>query len=80
MVQIANAGEIVDIDEVGIEERNIYHMIVIDPNRKPGSKPVQVQHDAERHSCRQWCVILDIVVIRILKKCTRDCIYFEMLG
>jgi hypothetical protein len=42
-----------------VEERNIYHMIVIDPNRKPGSKPAKVNFSIERHSCRE-CSYADI--------------------
>ncbi|KAJ2996554.1 hypothetical protein HDV02_006387 [Globomyces sp. JEL0801] len=52
-------GEIIDIDEATLEERNIYHLIVCEPGRKPGENPLKVQTAGERHGCRQ-CAYEDI--------------------
>jgi hypothetical protein len=50
-----HSGEIVDIDEVPMNERNFYHLIVVDPTRKPGAEPCKIKIGGlERHGCREW--------------------------
>ncbi|KAJ3324756.1 hypothetical protein HDV06_006064 [Boothiomyces sp. JEL0866] len=50
-------GEIVEIDDVPQEQRNIYHMMIIEPVRKKGE--VQVSDRHRTHDCRE-CLYGDI--------------------
>jgi hypothetical protein len=52
-------GEIQDYSLVNITDRNIYHLIVTDPNWKPNETAKPVDTSAERHTCRQ-CAYIDI--------------------
>ncbi|KAJ3259318.1 hypothetical protein HK103_002516 [Boothiomyces macroporosus] len=50
-------GEIVEVDDVPAEKRNIYHLMIIEPVRKKGE--VQVTEKHKTHDCRE-CLYGDI--------------------
>ena len=47
-------GEIVDLHDVLIEDRNIYHLIVTEPNWKHGEALKTKAMDESRHTYREW--------------------------
>ncbi|KAJ3272044.1 hypothetical protein HDV01_005996 [Terramyces sp. JEL0728] len=50
-------GEIVEINEVPIDKRNIYHLMIIEPVRKKGEAPASEKYKI--HDCRE-CLYGDI--------------------
>ncbi|KAJ3373009.1 hypothetical protein HDU91_001442 [Kappamyces sp. JEL0680] len=52
-------GEVLDYADVDVASRNIYHLIVTEPNWKPNDVRKVVDNSSERHACRQ-CAYVDI--------------------